>query len=167
MRLKPLPFLLIFLAAPAAASIPPPLVWLYGQWHMAEQGGRWAEEVWSPVRGEGQMLGVAHTGKGNRTEGFEFMRIRRDGETWVYHASPNGQPTVAFRQTGGSQDCIRLPCQIVFENKENDYPKRIEYRVDRVDELTAIISGADPAKDRMSWTYRKVWSLSPPVRRGR
>jgi hypothetical protein len=150
------PALLAVLSVPVAASSSPPFHWLTGQWWMNEKG-QWAEEIWSPIRGDRQMLGVAHTGKGiGKTDIFEFMRIAWDGSRYVYHASPRGAAAVAFRQAGGSADCPRLPCRIVFENPANDYPKRIEYRIDKPGALRATISGADPARDRMSWTFRKI-----------
>jgi hypothetical protein len=148
---------LMLLMAPAAASIPPPFAWLTGHWWMSGKDGAWAEEIWTPIRGDRQMIGAAHTGKTPaKTDVFEFMRIAWDGKHYVFYAQPNGAPAVPFAQTGGSPDCPVLPCRIVFENPGNDYPKRIEYRLEKAGELTATISGADPARDRMSWTYRKL-----------
>jgi len=132
----------------AAAAPPPPdvdqLAWLSGTWFVEGEDG-WTEERWAPPRG-GVMLGTSLTGRGETARFYEFMRIAADGEgRLTFWASPSGGTPVPFRLTSMSES------EAVFENPENDFPKRIVYRRSgRV--LTATISGVGGANPQ-TWRY--------------
>jgi hypothetical protein len=94
--------------------------WLSGHW-CSESGDQLLEEYWLPAEGS-LALGVGRTVKAGRTVTFEFMRIEtRDGVT-SYVAIHDGQPPTAFRLTASGADWAR------FENRQHDFPQRVEYR---------------------------------------
>ena len=96
------------------------------------------EEVWLPPRG-GLMLGLSRTTAGERSAGFEFLRIETmPGQPVRYVAQPNGGPPTGFALVDSGDSFAR------FENPEHDFPQRIEYRR-QGDQLSASISG--PGED--------------------
>jgi Domain of unknown function (DUF6265) len=136
----------MLLAAPALASEAAPLPdWLHGAWHEAREGGRWAEEFWTPPRG-GMMLGAARMGHGERVNVFEHSRIVRmpDG-TLMFMAQPFGNAAVHFPMVAADAQMIE------FANAAHDYPQRIRYWREGK-ELRARISLMDGSK-AMEWRY--------------
>src|SRR5687768_14352106 len=98
------------------------LAWISGGWQTAAGGRAQIEEHWMAPSGN-SMIGMGRTVAGGRTVEFEYLRIEeRDGQVY-YVASPKGRcPGTDFKLT-------RLAAQeAVFENPENDFPKRITYR---------------------------------------
>jgi len=70
----------------------------------------------------GEAIGMSRTVEGGRMTSYEFMRIADiEGKVQLF-AQPGGEPPTAFARTDGGKDWIR------FENKQHDYPQRIEYR---------------------------------------
>ncbi len=135
------------LAGAAPAPKPDLPGWMSGDW-VREEGSAWTEEHWSKPRA-GLMLGTGRSGRGDRVESFEFMRIERDSDgRLTFWGSPGGAPAVAFRavETG--------PTRVVFENPAHDFPTRVGYSR-RGDTLTGTISGPGGA-NAQSWVYRKV-----------
>jgi hypothetical protein len=65
---------------------------------------------------------MSRTVSGGRMLSFEFVRIMEIEGALTYVAQPDGDPPTNFPRTDGGDDWIR------FENKEHDYPQRIEYR---------------------------------------
>lgn len=133
------------LAAPIdpAASF---LAWMSGSW-ITESSGAWTEERWSLPRA-GVLLGTSLSGRGNRAESFDFLRIAagEDGKI-SYWGSPQGAPPVAFALVRATRN------ELVFENPSHDFPTRIVYRRDgKV--MTATISGPG-GKGAQSWRYRR------------
>lgn len=109
-----------------------PLDWMAGHW-CTDSGGRSVEEIWLPPRG-GELVGLGRTHTGDRTVGFEFLRIAAPGGVQSYIAQPGGQAPTHFARTGGGQHWVR------FENPQHDFPQRIEYRRDG-DMLHAEVAG--------------------------
>lgn len=134
-------------AAPATAT-EPSMDWLAGHWCGGEEG-RGIEEVWLPEAG-GSLIGLSRTLREGALESFEFMRIVRDGEARGLHVQPDGAPPTPFTITGQGEGWIR------FENPENDFPHRIEYRRDG-DRLRAHIAGPGPDGEemRIPFDYRR------------
>lgn len=80
------------------------------------------------------MLGLSHTRVGDKTPGFEFMRIAYVDGVATFIAQPGGKSPTSFARTGGGDLWFR------FENPTHEFPQRIEYR--RVAErLMAEIGG--------------------------
>ena len=140
--------LLLGSAAPAVSNDPAAssLAWLSGTW-ITQTAGSWTEERWAPPRA-GVLLGTSLSGRGNRAESFDFLRIAADADGKIsYWGAPQGAPAVAFALVRASRN------ELVFENPRHDFPTRIVYRRDG-NRLTATISGPG-GKDAQSWRYRR------------
>jgi len=122
------------------------LAWMSGRW-LANEGGRWTEEIWSGPRG-GTLMGFSWSGEGSTISEYEYIRIQPgEDDEIVYLAQPNGGAGVGFYlvRAGGTS--------ATFENPAHDFPQRIRYARDG-DTLTATISAIDGSRAR-SWTYRR------------
>ena len=121
-------------AAPAAAAAESdePLAWLAGEW-CGKDENQDIEETWLAPHAS-EMIGMSRTLAGGRMISFEYMRIMDLEGTVTLIPQPGGDAPTNFKRTDGGADWIR------FENKQHDYPQRIEYR--RVGEgLHAEIGG--------------------------
>jgi hypothetical protein len=108
------------LSLTASAGPKPNLDWFAGHW-CAERDGSFIEEQWLAPRGD-LLLGLSRTVKGTKTSSFEYLRIEWTGGVPSYVAQPQGNPPVPFKWVAGGADWAR------FENAQNDFPKRVEYR---------------------------------------
>lgn len=109
------------LSLTASADTPPTnFDWFVGQW-CADRDGSFIEEAWLASKGD-LLLGLSRTVKGGKTASFEYLRIEWKNSVPSYIAQPQGAPPVPFRWVAGGKDWAR------FENAENDFPKRVEYR---------------------------------------
>ena len=122
------------------------LGWLSGHWRTEAQGQEWTEEMWSGIEGR-TLLGVNRTVHGDRTSGFEFMRIAADAQGPAFYGSPSGAPAMRFAMVESRANIV------AFENRAHDYPQRIVYRREG-DTLFATVSLADGSR-LMSWTFRR------------
>lgn len=95
------------------------LDWLSGCW-VASLGSTTIAEMWMPPQA-GLMLGVSRTTREESVRTFEYMRIRQEGDTIVYTASPAGQTTTDFTATIATTTHLRV------ENRMHDSPQAIEY----------------------------------------
>lgn len=137
------------LAAPVLASEQIALPdWLHGAWSEAREGGRWADEFWTPPRG-GLMIGAARVGDGERITVFEHSRIVRmpDGNL-VFIAQPFGNAAAHFPLVASGDNMLE------FANPAHDYPQRIRYWREGKD-LRARVSLMDGTK-AMEWRYRPM-----------
>lgn len=98
------------------------LEWLAGRW-VSRTGAGFAEESWTTPAG-GAMQGSGRVVEHEHTAFFEFMTIEASDATLVFTAYPNGHPptrfTVASQRRG----------EVVFENRDHDFPNRITYRLE-------------------------------------
>lgn len=122
------------------------LDWMSGTWRRV-QGDEITEEIWSVPEGD-IMLGMNRTVVAGETQLFEYLRIQIvEGLGAVYFASPMGRPATAFPLVRVGQQ------EVVFEDRDHDFPIRIFYR--RVgDTLIAGIEGnvdGQPQRDEWSW----------------
>ena len=109
-------------AIPAEPAKPANFGWLSGYW-CSESGGRLVEEYWLPAGGDPALLaGLSRTVKGGKTVNFEFLRIQHEAGETNYLAQPQGVPPISFRLTAAGANRAR------FENRQHDFPKRVEYR---------------------------------------
>lgn len=133
---------------PEAASVNT-LGWLAGRWRL-EKAGRVTDEQWMAPAG-GVMLGMSRTvTKGKLTE-QEFLQIREGpGGSLFYVAAPARQAEATFKLQS------QAPNEIVFENKEHDFPQVIGYRLNPDGSLLAWIEGprADGTTRRVEYAYR-------------
>ena len=163
-RLRPsdaLPILVLALScgcahSPSPTPAPPdgdplaPLAWLVGAWTEPEPSGTEPamEEHWTPIAGA-TMLGVNRTVRGDRTIGFEFLRIEaRDEDAIVYVAQPQGRsPGTEFRLTELAEN------RAVFENPTHDFPQRLAYTRE-ADTLTVEVTAKDEDGNSRGFTLR-------------
>jgi hypothetical protein len=142
-------------SAPAAtASTPEPgvqapdeaLAWLEGRWCGSDDDQR-IEETWFAPK-QDETTGMSRTISGGRVISFEYMRIASLDGVQTLLAQPDGNLPTKFARTDGGQGWIR------FENKQHDYPQRIEYKREG-DELTAEIGGpgAEGKEEVISYRY--------------
>ena len=80
-------------------------------------------EMWMKPAGM-SMLGMGRTVKNDKTTGWEYMRIeqRADGMYFVSKPKENTEDT-AFKLIRSTLN------EVVFENKEHDFPQRIIYKL--------------------------------------
>jgi Domain of unknown function (DUF6265) len=113
---------ILTISAPAYAVSDAPAMpdWLVGAWEH-EDGEGWADEYWTPLRGD-IMMGSARSGKDEKLTFWEQMRIQKedDGAVVLWVVSADQKP-VRFEATVSAENSI------VFENPEHDYPQRIYY----------------------------------------
>lgn len=129
----------------AAQEIPDFPRWMAGAWSQESTDGGWADEYWTPPRGD-IMIGAARIGRGSRLAIFEHTRIvRKDGVTLAFIAQPRGGPAAEFPLV--THDGL----MIEFANPAHDYPQRIRYwREDG--RLKARVSLMDGSKAQ-DWDY--------------
>jgi hypothetical protein len=119
------------------------LAFLTGCWR-ATHGETVIEELWLPPAG-GVMLGVSRSVDGGALDIFEFLRLEQRDGAWHYVAQPRGVPPTWFKLTSVTDH------EAVFEDPAHDFPQKIRYRRDGVDELHAEISG--PGRDGKEKTF--------------
>jgi len=139
-------------AAPApamelASQVPDEaLAWLEGNWCGSDEDQQ-IEESWFAPR-QDETTGMSRTISGGRVISFEYMRIASLDGVQMLLAQPDGNPPTKFARTNGGEGWIR------FENKQHDYPQRIEYRREGGN-LTAEIGGpgAEGKEEVISYRY--------------
>ena len=145
------PLFVLLLAMPIGsveAAPPDDLGWMAGAWCGSDESQQ-IEETWYAPAG-GETIGMSRTVEGGRLLSFEFMRIINVEGVVSYVAQPNGNPPTSFKRRDGGAGWIR------FENKEHDFPQRIEYRRDG-DGLIAEIAGpgAEGKEEAISYRYTR------------
>lgn len=133
---------------PAAATIAD-LAWMAGSWQTDKSGRMVSDEHWAQPTG-GIMIGMSRTVAGDKLASFESLRIEQRGEQIFYVASVKGRcPATDFKLT-------RLTGQeVVFENPEHDFPKRIIYRKKSATEMIASIDAGEGTKS-LDYTYHLI-----------
>jgi hypothetical protein len=127
------------------------LGWLAGHWRL-EKAGRVIDEQWMAPAG-GLMLGMARTIAKGQVREYEFVLIREGpGGELFYVAQPSGQKEATFKQQ------FLTDTEVVFENKEHDFPQKIGYRLQPDGTLVAYIEGPgkDGATKRIEYPYQRV-----------
>jgi hypothetical protein len=94
---------------------------LAGCWE-AKRGASVVEEQWMKPSG-GAMLGISRTVRNGKLAEREFLRIEAKDGVPTYFAIPGDRPApTPFKLTKSGEG------ELVFENPEHDFPKRIIYR---------------------------------------
>ncbi len=138
-------------AKPAPAAVIARLGWLAGQWRL-EKAGHVTDEHWMAPAG-GVMLGMARTVAKGRMLEYEFTQIREgpSGDLF-YIAQPSGQKDTVFKLLSLTDT------DVVFENKEHDFPQTIGYSLQPDGSVAAYIEGPGPdgATKRIEYSYQRV-----------
>jgi len=132
-------------SAPHAAAAANELAWIAGDWRLCREG-EIVEERWLGPRGD-VLLGASLTSSKDGKANWEHLRIARDGETWVYWASPMGRAPVPFRLVESA------PGRAVFANPERPFPSRIVYWRDGADLLARIEGTVQDRAVAREWRY--------------
>ena len=129
------------------------LKWMAGCWEMAvPERGLSISEIWMKPDG-GTLLGVGRTISQGKTVSYEFMRIALSDNSTVLHVRPSSETSdTSFSAIKVTDD------EILFENKENDFPQRIIYRKGRTsDTMFARIEGNMNGTERsMDFNYKRM-----------
>lgn len=122
--------------------------WMSGAWCTAPAEVPQTCEVWSDEIAGG-IAGLSRTAKDGKVVSEERMSIGISRGKLSFIAMPDGatEPTRFPLVSRGATE-------MVFENREHDYPQRIRYWRDG-DALMAEISLADGSKP-MRWRYERV-----------
>lgn len=97
------------------------------------------------------MLGMSRTSRGDVMGEHEFVLLQPGGVTLEYHVIAGSQPETIFRATTTSSR------EVIFESPQNDFPKRIGYRLVSPDSLEAWVD--DGVKDEgtpIRYPYHRV-----------
>lgn len=131
------------------------LSWLSGDWETGAGDTR-IEEHWTRPDG-GTLLGMGRTVRGGKTAFFEYLRIETRDDGIYYVAHPKARPGTDFKATQVGPD------EVVFENPEHDFPKRIVYRKEADGSVTARVEGdgTEPEKAQ-EFRFRRT---APPTAR--
>ena len=150
MRLNVLMALFISTASMQTATLAD-ISWIAGDWQTAPGGRAQIEEHWTQVGGA-SMMGMSRTVAGEKTVEFEYLRIEQRADGIYYVAYPKARcPGTDFKLTRASAT------EVVFENPQHDFPKRIIYRKSEGDSLTASIDGGEGTKAR-SFAFQRMKS---------
>ncbi len=125
--------------------------WLAGSWRM-ERNGRVVDEQWMAPAG-GVMLGMSRTLAKGKVAEFEFVQIREGPEGGLFYiAQPSRQKEATFKLVAHSDG------EIVFENREYDFPQVIGYRLNADGSLLAWIEGprSDGTTRRIEYAYQRA-----------
>ena len=117
--------------------------WMLGCWSNKNPESTLTER-WT-VDGD-SMSGVSKTGTGANQRVVERMTISRNNDgNLVFTAWPEGQDTASFVMVNIADD------EIVFENREHDFPQRIIYRLlpgfDMLGRIEGIVDGKARSAD--------------------
>lgn len=117
------------------------LAFMTGCWELnVKSSGMVISEHWMKPAG-GSLIGMSRTVKGDKTVGFEFLRIAEKPDGVFYIARPSeAKEETAFKLVKTAKG------EAVFENLAHDFPQRIIYRSDKTDSLFARIESGDKKK---------------------
>ena len=145
--------MLALISMPASPQSGPDLAhlpWMIGCWERADQEPG-AGETWR-VTNDGTMIGFGHSSNDATVVATEQMRIEKSADgNLVFIATPSGQQTTSFVLVNIADD------EVVFENREHDYPQRIIYRLLSLDRMLGRIEGVvDGVARSADFPFRKI-----------
>ena len=118
--------------------------WLVGTWENESPQGKLAE-TWNKTN-DSTFNGHSYFVKGSDTLHLESITLSQRGDVMTYTPTVQGQNNnkpVEFRMTSATDK------QMVFENPNHDFPKKIIYNQINPDSLVAEISGVQQGKASM------------------
>ena len=124
------------------------LSWISGHW-VDNRGDIKTEEFWLEPSG-GLMVGLHRDILENNKAFFEYLRIEELDGKIIYYASPSGNKAVGFTLTDQEEFLA------IFENQENEFPKRIIYQL--IDEKlhVKIDDGTENESESLNWVWYKI-----------
>jgi Domain of unknown function (DUF6265) len=99
------------------------------------------EALWTKPDGQ-SMLGVGRTIRNGKTDFYEFLQIREGSDGIVYISEVNSGKPVSFKLVKVNDN------QAIFENLQNEFPRRIIYQ--RVIDGSLVVSfeGMESGKEK-------------------
>lgn len=123
--------------------------WLSGCW-LAGAGENTTEEVWLQPRG-GLMIGMARSVRSGVATGYELLALRVVEGRLVLTAYPSGQQPADFQVERAEPGLLRV------ENRDHDFPQKIEYRQPSADSLVGSVFGdADDVASAFDIRYARA-----------
>ena len=112
------------------------LKWLTGCWKDGKDARKESFEQWTKPVGNA-MLGIGATlSKDNKVSSYEYMRIEaKENGDLVFIAKPTDKNESSFTLTSSDEK------NLVFENPQLDFPKRVIYRRQKDGSLEARVDG--------------------------
>lgn len=128
----------IFLTTPACSPQKNNFDWLAGQWvRINDSEGQTTYEFWEK-KSEIEYAGLGFTMQQSDTIWKEHIYLREDDGNWLLEVrGMNDIESTIFQLTSLKEN------KFVVENKENEFPKKIEYRLVN-NQIHAVISGGGP-----------------------
>lgn len=128
--------------------------WLTGCWALRDTK-RLVEENWTSAEA-GSLLGTSRTVQGGQMTEYEFVVLRTKADGLEYAVQLNSRPEVVFTAKASSTK------ELIFENSQNPFPKRIGYRLAGTDSLEAWIDGGPAERaSRIVYGYHRITCGSP------
>jgi hypothetical protein len=115
--------------------------WLLGKWENKSDDGNLLE-IWRKVN-DSLFIGESYFIKEKDTLHSEKIELKQHGEALFYTTTIQGQnddKPVTFKQN------VEIAKQLVFENPNNEYPRKIVYKPFAKDHLLIEISGIHQEK---------------------
>jgi hypothetical protein len=124
------------------------LSWLEGTW-THQEGELTTEERWVETP-DGRLLGAGRVTVDGKLGFAETLAISVGQDGLVLTAWPAGKDPVRFAEE------TRDAASVTFGNPDNDFPKRLSYRVQDDQKLSVRATGKGPAGPRNeTWTLEK------------
>jgi len=115
--------------------------WLLGKWENKSDEGSLLE-IWKKAN-DSLFIGESYFIKEKDTLHSEKIELKQKGENLFYISTIKGQNNdkpITFKHN------IEIEKQLVFENPNNDYPKKIIYSQISKDQMIILISGIQQGK---------------------
>ena len=98
--------------------------WMAGCWERRDDAKKlFVSEQWMSPAGT-SIHGMGRTVKDGKTTGWEYMRIEQRSDGFYFVAKPKENPEeTAFKLISSTLN------EVVFENKEHDFPQRVIYKI--------------------------------------
>lgn len=115
--------------------------WLLGKWENKSDEGNLLE-IWKKVN-DSLFIGESYFLRGKDTLHSENIQLKQQGEDLFYTTTIQGQNNdkpVTFKQN------VEIMKQLVFENPQHDYPRKIVYKPFAKGHLLIEISGIQQEK---------------------
>ncbi len=148
-RSTPVPVPAAETAARACGTSIDDVSWMAGSWQQVMPTG-FIDEHWTPAAGD-SMLGMSRFIADGKTAFFEYLRVEARPDGLYFIAHPKARPGVEFKLVRCSKG------EVLFENPQNDHPKRIRYWRETGERLLARIEGdADGKPVAQDFVYTRM-----------
>lgn len=124
------------------------LGWMAGSW-IQEKGGVTVRESWLSPK-DGAMAGVGQTNRPGKPPLIEYMKITTEPAGATFTATPPNQGPTPFVLSSAKDG------EVVFENKDHDFPQRVIYRRCGADLCGRIEGTLNGKLESQDWRYTRT-----------